>query len=190
MKLCCKCKTEPRAFKTGSYCVECQRGYSKKYYKEHPEKFKPKDAEKYKQYQKGYRKKNREYFRSYMKEYYKEHPKTHEVQKGYCADWYRANKDKAKESSKNLYRKRRDEWCEILAGHGLKIKCSKCGFDKCVAALDFHHIDPSTKNIEFWTIFQRKPTPERIQQVLEESEKCSVLCANCHRMEHYSNPSR
>ena len=28
-------------------------------------------------------------------------------------------------------------------------KCCLCGYDKCVAALEFHHIDPKQKDLSF-----------------------------------------
>ena len=61
-------------------------------------------------------------------------------------------------------------------------KCTSCGYNKCIAALEFHHRDPSTKKfsiVKAWTKgFKR--------EVIEELEKCELLCANCHREAHYS----
>lgn len=42
--------------------------------------------------------------------------------------------------------------------------------------LDFHHIDPASKENDVSQI--RKPT-----KLFEEINKCTVLCANCHRLE-------
>lgn len=42
--------------------------------------------------------------------------------------------------------------------------------------LDFHHLDPSTKS---FSLAAAKHPPEGM---LEEISKCTILCANCHRM--------
>jgi hypothetical protein len=56
-------------------------------------------------------------------------------------------------------------------------KCSRCGYDKCIRALEFHHRDPSLKEFD---INGRGSSIEwgRLQN---ELDKCDILCANCHR---------
>ena len=58
-------------------------------------------------------------------------------------------------------------------------KCTVCGYDKCREALEWHHIDPSTKDITPAKVFSRS-----YDRILEELSKCVLLCANCHREEH------
>jgi predicted transcriptional regulator len=58
-------------------------------------------------------------------------------------------------------------------------KCEKCGYSKCFSALEFHHKNPSIKDLRFtgiryWGIEKAKP----------ELDKCLLLCANCHREKH------
>lgn len=59
-------------------------------------------------------------------------------------------------------------------------KCSKCGYNKCIAALEFHHINPNEKDIDYanykWTFSDK---------LKSELDKCVLLCANCHREEHH-----
>ena len=58
-------------------------------------------------------------------------------------------------------------------------KCIKCGYNKCLAALHFHHTDPAKKD---W-----KPSrlmSYRWELVKEELDKCELLCANCHMEMH------
>lgn len=58
-------------------------------------------------------------------------------------------------------------------------KCHKCGYDKCIAALDFHHKDPSTKKFTIGS---------KIKSFIElekEALKCELLCSNCHREFHF-----
>ena len=61
-------------------------------------------------------------------------------------------------------------------------KCIKCGYNKCIAALEFHHLDPNEKDVDYanykW-IFSDK--------LKSELDKCVLLCANCHREEHHLN---
>jgi transposase len=52
--------------------------------------------------------------------------------------------------------------------------CAICAYDRCVAALQFHHLDPTTKR---FTVTARRVSWE---QVREEASKCVLLCANCH----------
>ena len=59
-------------------------------------------------------------------------------------------------------------------------KCIKCGYNKCVAALDFHHRDPKQK--EFGLAGLRDFITEK---VILELDKCDLLCSNCHRELHY-----
>lgn len=60
-------------------------------------------------------------------------------------------------------------------------KCSKCGYNKCLAALDFHHVDPSTKDKDYVN------SRMSFDKLKIELDKCVLLCANCHREEHHLN---
>ena len=57
-------------------------------------------------------------------------------------------------------------------------KCEICGYNKCISALEFHHIDPATKK------FQVGQTYRRFELMKPELDKCMLLCANCHRELH------
>lgn len=59
-------------------------------------------------------------------------------------------------------------------------KCENCGYDKCVWALDFHHINKKDKDFsiaQYSTLSWEK--------IKLELDKCMILCANCHREKHY-----
>ena len=60
-------------------------------------------------------------------------------------------------------------------------KCVLCGYDKCVEALEFHHLDPEQKDISISSMYA---SPQSWQKVVSELKKCALLCANCHREEH------
>lgn len=63
-------------------------------------------------------------------------------------------------------------------------KCERCGYCKCVSALDFHHKDPSKKGFQISDV--KKTNLNGI--IKRELDKCVLLCANCHREEHsFSN---
>jgi hypothetical protein len=62
-------------------------------------------------------------------------------------------------------------------------KCSRCDWSGDISGFDFHHLDPSVKDFnpngrelasKSWTI------------VKTELDKCELLCALCHRLEHSS----
>lgn len=57
----------------------------------------------------------------------------------------------------------------------------RCGYDKCPAALEFHHLDPSKKS---FTIGDEK-THKSQKYIEKEIKKCILICANCHAEEHW-----
>lgn len=58
-------------------------------------------------------------------------------------------------------------------------KCVKCGYSKSVAAMDFHHLDPTVKE---FALASRKDLSWDQWKI--ELDKCILLCANCHREIH------
>lgn len=59
-------------------------------------------------------------------------------------------------------------------------KCSICGYNKCMDALQFHHVDPTKK--EFSLGMKRG---RNIETLREELKKCILVCSNCHVEIHY-----
>ena len=55
-------------------------------------------------------------------------------------------------------------------------RCQLCGYDECIASLEFHHVDPKTKS---FGVAQNGIT-RSIERVRAEVKKCVLLCANCH----------
>ena len=58
-------------------------------------------------------------------------------------------------------------------------KCQCCGYDKCITALEFHHLNPEEKDFSFGNNANRS-----WQNTKEELKKCILVCANCHREIH------
>jgi 5-methylcytosine-specific restriction endonuclease McrA len=69
------------------------------------------------------------------------------------------------ETRKQQLRDKRDA---IRHSHG--DKCAFCGYNRNIAALEFHHLEPKEK----YAI-----------NTYEEANKCILLCANCHREYHF-----
>ena len=59
-------------------------------------------------------------------------------------------------------------------------KCSKCGYKKCQAALEFHHINPEERD---FAISRCKNTS--FEKIKKELDKCILICSNCHKEEHW-----
>ena len=59
-------------------------------------------------------------------------------------------------------------------------KCVKCGYSKCQAALDFHHSDPSQKDPDW-----KKMRSWKFEKIIDELDKCILVCRNCHSEIHY-----
>lgn len=95
--------------------------------------------------------------------------------------WYRKNRDYSRKRKRHrrrelkrwLYEYKRDE-CE----------CARCG-ESDPACLDFHHVDEDEKE---WDVSRRANRGHSIENIRTEIEKCMVLCANCHRREHFEIP--
>ena len=56
-------------------------------------------------------------------------------------------------------------------------KCFCCGYDKHVGVLDFHHVDPATKEFAI----SQKGLSRSWEKIQQELDKCVMVCANCHR---------
>lgn len=57
-------------------------------------------------------------------------------------------------------------------------KCIRCGYNKCLKALEFHHLDPSQKD------FTISNDHFKLIEAVEESKKCILICSNCHKELH------
>ena len=53
--------------------------------------------------------------------------------------------------------------------------CAICGYSRSPAALQFHHLDPATKEFTL-----RNGDTRSLERMRAEAAKCVLLCANCH----------
>ena len=56
--------------------------------------------------------------------------------------------------------------------------CERCGYNRCMEALEWHHLDPAEKESRVLG------STASIARQRAEAEKCILLCANCHREIH------
>ena len=103
------------------------------------------------------------------------------IGKKYKVALYRLEKlQKPEATSKyNILKKRRvrikEELVEYKGG-----KCEICGYNKCLSALEFHHLDPSKKDFGIASNSSYK----NINILKKEIDKCILVCSNCHREIH------
>ncbi len=142
-----------------------------------------------------------------MKEYYAKHKKEvqeynakyhkkHQAERReYYAKYYIKNRAKLQEYSREYRKKNRTlcnkravysqrekylAWLTILHEIGFD-KCSKCGYDKCFSAIDFHHDPPRNGGERLWAKWNRiAPTAKRVEII----KKQIPLCKNCHMELH------
>jgi len=58
-------------------------------------------------------------------------------------------------------------------------ECERCGYNKCIDALEFHHIDPNEKD------FAISGKSWSFEKLKNEVDKCILVCSNCHKEIHF-----
>ena len=97
----------------------------------------------------------------------------------------------AKTTERKVYRRRKCRYCyrrtktrlrrkqrDFLKQYKKDKACIKCGVDD-YRVLDFHHIRDKKFAISEYYHHQFG-----LERLIKEIEKCIVICANCHRIEH------
>ncbi len=103
-------------------------------------------------------------------------PKDPNYRKTIDKRYYERHKTKIYLSKRARLRNYKLELVNELGG-----KCSLCGYNKCIAAFDFHHkSDDKESAVAFLLNHSSK------EKTLKEARKCLLLCANCHRELHYT----
>jgi hypothetical protein len=103
--------------------------------------------------------------------------------------WYSNNKERVRENykkwennnkevRKERVKRNREALKQYLGG---SYKCEHCGFEHSTSApFDFHHKDPNDKEGSVSALVQNAA----LDRLFKEVDKCILLCANCHRIEH------
>lgn len=94
------------------------------------------------------------------------------------------------EENHNEYIKKRKSNSESVCDRRRKLKqmaveykgnkCVFCGYNRCIGALEFHHINPEEKDFSIAS----SGTTKSWARIKEELDKCICVCANCHREIH------
>ena len=87
-------------------------------------------------------------------------------------------KEKSKKNVERVKKRRRD-----LKKMAVDYKggcCERCGYDKCIEALEFHHKDPNEKDFGI----AHKGHTKSWEKIKKEVDKCILVCSNCHREIH------
>ena len=77
--------------------------------------------------------------------------------------------------------KRRKELREQFQQYKQTLSCEQCGWNDSRALEFHHHNDDKKENIS--RLVAHGYSWDTIE---EEIKKCQVLCANCHRLEHWT----
>ena len=86
----------------------------------------------------------------------------------------RMNNESRKHQKTILRRSMKKQAIKILGG-----KCSVCGYDKCIDALEFHHKNPIEKDFKIGS-----GNTMSWKEYKKESMKCILVCSNCHKEIH------
>lgn len=91
--------------------------------------------------------------------------------------WYRIKGQQNTYHSQTIRSYKRKIALIELSGGG----CQRCGYNKNISALHFHHRNPNEK---LFQLDSRKLSNTKWDIILEEHSKCDLLCGNCHSEEH------
>ena len=96
----------------------------------------------------------------------------------YCYECSGESTRKENETRKHqktiLRRSMKKQAIKMLGG-----KCSICGYDKCIDALEFHHKNPKEKDFKIGS-----GNTMSWKEYKKETEKCILVCSNCHKEIH------
>lgn len=95
-----------------------------------------------------------------------------------CVFTYRKRRPPKEEAARDGEAGGTEKKRTLVASKGSR--CEECGYDRCLAALTFHHRDRAGKS---FTISASLGLP--IDVLEQEAEKCSLLCLNCHAELHH-----
>ena len=86
----------------------------------------------------------------------------------------RINSETRKHQKTILRRSMKKQAVKILGG-----KCSICGYNRCIDALEFHHENPHEKDFKLGS-----GNTMSWKEYKNEAMKCILVCSNCHKEIH------
>lgn len=128
----------------------------------------------HKEFTEAYRLKNPECGNKTARKYY--HNNKEKVQARHKL-WVEKNKESLRDKQR-LKKRERKEWAISYLGGC----CSKCGLTFHPAVYEFHHKKPEEKDRDPSKMLQLS-----LERLTAELDKCILLCANCHRLEHHKD---
>lgn len=179
MKKCSGCKIDKpldcfyknRSSSDGynSYCRVCWREVIKKNISKNPER-------------------RKEIKRASAKRVWARNP---ELQRAKWRELSKNNYNGRKETERKSNIKRKKHYAEMKqdAINLLGGKCINCGYNKSNHALEFHHKNPKDKEYAIGSrmAFISSNSKSSYLDVIDELNKCILLCKNCHAELHESN---
>ena len=123
-----------------------------------------------------YRKRNKDKLKQYEIDYRR---KNIEKSRARYIKYNVAHRDERIAFRKRCHLEFHEQWIDILKSIGMA-HCSRCEYSHCFAALDYHHIDPKSKEVNIGHLLWERPTDKRMSEV----KKSICLCSNCHREVH------
>lgn len=100
------------------------------------------------------------------------------LQKEYQSKWFKENKHKHTKESREWKQERRRFNNSILSELKIALGCKDCGYNANPIALDFDHLPCFKKEFGISRVVDNYS----ISRILDEVDKCEVVCANCHRI--------
>jgi hypothetical protein len=85
--------------------------------------------------------------------------------------YYRKNQEKRKRQMRSRLRRLTAKYVRLAGG-----RCQKCGYDKYLSAMSFHHVNPENKSHNP-TVVIRSGDHKKVER---ELDKCILLCMSCH----------
>lgn len=118
-----------------------------------------------------YRDNKREYYRSYSR------------------NWRLKNKELSRKYESERYKKRVKKMNDSLSEYFPERECRVCGYNRCFAAIDYHHLNPRVKSFSPKMFIHKMKNMSKISEkslttLRDELKKCIPLCSNCHREYH------
>jgi len=68
-----------------------------------------------------------------------------------------------------------------------KVPCYDCGIKHPPIVMDFDHREPNDKIVE---VAKAVVANWSLDRILDEVEKCDIVCSNCHRLRTYKDKLR